>query len=236
MDQSCHIWMSHGNESCHIWGTLGKYSLPRLSVFCHIWMSLVTYGWVMSLLGISHVTCECVTSLINESCHMCMSHVTDEWDTSNMQHTSNESWDTSRKYAYVTYSLCRTYEWVVSQCTISRIWMSHVTFERDTSHMWHTRHLFTASSLCVMSHTNESYHVWMSHVIHRNGVTLYRNASCHVWTSHVTHMDESCHVWKRHVTYVANLAPIHRLISVRHVTNMDQSCQTYAGVIHPKLR
>jgi len=38
----------------------------------------------------------------------------------------------------------------------------------------------------VMSHMNESCHIWMSHVTYE-------------WV--ISHMNESCHIWRSHVTY-----------------------------------
>jgi len=52
---------------------------------CQIWMSDVTYEWVMSHMReschiwVSHVTYEWVMSHMNESCHIWMSHVMYEW-------------------------------------------------------------------------------------------------------------------------------------------------------------
>ena len=44
----------------------------------------------------------------------------------------------------------------------------------------------------VMSHMNESCHVWMSHVTY-GWVMSHMNASCHIRMSHVTHMNQSYH-------------------------------------------
>jgi len=115
-----------------------------------------------------------------------MSHVTYEWV---MSHTTNHTQvNESCHYTSCTQvnrgvlfadlpsvyiSTCHdTYD---SRC----IWMSHGTYE------W------------VMSHMNESCHIWLSHVIH----------SCHIWMSHGTykwvmvHMNESRHTCMSHGTY-----------------------------------
>ena len=61
--------------------------MSHMNESCLIWMSHVSYEWVMShmnescLLWISHVSHEWVMSHINESCLMWMSHVTYEWVT-----------------------------------------------------------------------------------------------------------------------------------------------------------
>jgi len=63
----------------------------------------------------------------------------------------------------------------------------------------------------VMSHMNESCHIWMSHVTYE-WVMSRVNESCHIWMSHVTyewvmsHMNESCHRWTNRVTYEWDLS------------------------------
>jgi len=116
MNESCHNaqyhayeWvMSHLKETRHICGTLGTYSLPRLSVSCHIRTNHITYEWVMSSIGMGsrciemrHVMYEQVMS------HIWMSHVTYERDTSHM-------WQTWHLFT------------VSSLCVMSQIWISHV--------------------------------------------------------------------------------------------------------------
>jgi len=100
---TCECGMLHGNE------------------LFDIWMSHITYEWVMSHMDeschiwMSYVTCEFGMLRRNESCHIWMSHVTYEWVMSHL----NESY--------------HTYEWVVSH-----IWMSHVTSiaHRNPTHSW----------------------------------------------------------------------------------------------------
>jgi len=73
---SCHIWMSHV--------TYG-WVMSHMNESCHVWMSHVKYGWVMSRMNeschvwISHVTYGWVMSRLNESCHVWISHVTYGW-------------------------------------------------------------------------------------------------------------------------------------------------------------
>ena len=65
-----------------------------------------------------------------------------------------------------------TYERVTSHMNESRhIWMSHVTYERVTSHM------------------NESCHVWMRHF---TCMTVIHVSPNHTWVSRVTHVHETC--------------------------------------------
>jgi len=84
--------MSRMNESCHI----------RES--CHVWMSHVTYEWVMS-------------SMI-EGCHVCMSHVTYEWVT--------HVW-----MSHVTYRVQMRHTWMSHVPHVNEpchAWTSHVTY------------------------------------------------------------------------------------------------------------
>jgi len=83
--------------------------------------------------------------------------------------------------------------------------MSHVTYEWVMSHMNESCHIwmsdFTYES--VMSHMNESHHIWMSHVTYE-WVMSHMNESCltHEWEScrkyeWATHMNVSSHTYKR---------------------------------------
>jgi len=65
---------------------------------CHIWLSRVTYEWVMSHMNesrhiwMSHVTYEWVMSRMTESYHIWMSHVTYEWVMSHMNESCHLWW------------------------------------------------------------------------------------------------------------------------------------------------
>ena len=65
----------------------------------------------------------------------------------------------------------------------------------------------------VMSHINESYHIWMSHVPHQ-WVMSYMNESCHTWMSHVTYervmscIHDTAHSYLTHSDSTTN-SPIH---------------------------
>jgi len=105
--------------------------------------------------------------------------------------------------------------------------MSHVTYE------W------------VMSHMNDSYHIWKSLDTYE-WVMTHMNLSCHMWMGHVTcewvmlHMNEphyevishvneswrrceSCHIWMSHVTYEWVMS------------DMNESCHK-ACHIRPRIR
>jgi len=105
-------------------------------------------------------------SYVNESRHMCISHVT---CTPIMSHI-NESYHIYlallQRHIWMSHV---TYQWVMSHMNEScHIWMSHVTYE------W------------VMSHMNASCHIWMRHVTYE-WVTSHMNESCYIWMCHVTY-------------------------------------------------
>jgi len=80
-------------------------------------------------------------------------------------------------------------------------YMSHVTHEWVTSHIW----------MSHITRMNESCHIYMSHVTHMNKsrhtckclrwlwhhTKYFLYESCHIWMSHVTRMNESCHIYWR---------------------------------------
>jgi len=111
---------------------------------------------------------------MDESCHICMSHVTYELV---MSHTceSRHIW-----MSHVTYA------WVTSHMDEScHIRMSHVTYG------W------------VMSHINESCRVYDSHHTWASQ-SKYRRVMAHTWLSYffiscMSHTDESFQTWRSHM-------------------------------------
>ena len=71
----------------------------------------------------------------------------------------------------------------------------------------------------VMSHMNESCHIWMSHVTYE-WVMSHMNGSCHIWMSHVIHEwvmshNQPCHIWMSRVTYgVASISRIDKILGL----------------------
>jgi len=103
---------------------------------CHIWMSHVTYEWVMSHMHkschtcINRVSCECVVSHMNESCPIWLSHATQEWVTSYMYEGRHI------RMSHVVY------EWIVPHISESRqICMSQVTYECEAHANPHVNHM-----------------------------------------------------------------------------------------------
>jgi len=192
--KSCHVWMSHVTY---------EWVMSRMNESCHVWMSHVTYEWVMSRM--------------NESCHILISHVPYAW----VVQKAKASWLCSMghvKYAsnYVTY------ESVMSCMNEScSLWMSHFTLAWFMSHRFFLQeakasllaamiYVTYASSHVtyewVMSHMNESCHVrgishiWMSDITYGCVVSRTNDLchicikTCHIWMSHV--MNESYHTYE----------------------------------------
>jgi len=162
--------------------------MSHMTESCHIWLSHVTYEWVMS-----HM---------NESWHICMGHVACEWVMSHLKgplmsvsssvvalpKVKNESRE--RVMAHMHNHV--TCERVMSHMNGSwHICMSHVTYEWVMSRLKGPLMCVAVSVVALPKMRNDSCERVMAHV----------HESCHIWMSHVTHMNESCHICMRHVAY-----------------------------------
>ena len=103
---------------------------------CHIWMSHVTYEWVMS-----HM---------NESCHIWMSHVTYEWVMSHM----NESLHMNESCQY-TNENCVAFR--CGQCCVTVICERQHSRHHTLTHYCHTT-LSTTECDTTLSHHTLSHH------------------------------------------------------------------------------
>jgi len=105
--------------------------------------------------------------------------------------------------------------WLIHMCDMTHPYLWHDIFNQHTVHNVHicdmTRHV---TCEWVMSHMNESCHIWTSHVTYER-VMSHMNESCHMWMSHVTyervmsHMNESCHIYAVHDVRGINSAHAH---------------------------
>ena len=146
---------------------------------CPIWMRHVAYEWVMSHMNAS---CQCHTlqdarwllldgwPCMDESCHICMSHVTHSWVISHMN-ASCHIWMSHVKY-----------EWVMSHTHEScHVRMSHVTYPSVLSPL---QVPFTHVSLYLRTMgwqcTNDSCHIWISHIWNFHWWQLITNISSHM--------------------------------------------------------
>ena len=99
-----------------------------------------------------------------------------------------------------------------------RIWMIHVTYEWDMSHMNDTCHIWMSHVTYKwdMSHMNETCHIWKNrHICGR--VRWHTNGSCNNWCSRTSYQwvvprtaldcsDESCRARMRYVTFLWDMS------------------------------
>ena len=179
-------------------------SITHMDTSCHIWMSHVTYEWVMSNTYESrhrvrifsrHTTALVSIKNMNTSRHM--SHMNESYE-GVMSHM-NESchvWMSPVKYESVTSQAVKILEPdnglvpIIHMNMSCHMSMSHITYE------W------------VISHMNELYHIWMSHITYEC-VTSHMNESRHIWMSHVTVRDYSSNRRQRY-----RVATICRLLKI----------------------
>jgi len=145
----CDVIHSCVRRLVHVWHDSFIYDMFRTA--CYVWMSHVTYGWVLlyhirrshakETLGAAGTGCG--MSRINESCHIWTRHLTHEWVTS---HTNEQ-------------------HHVMSRHVTSR----HVTLRANES-----RHIRIATS-----HVIEFCFIWLSRVRYGSGVS-HINESCHI--------------------------------------------------------
>ena len=193
---SCVMWacafMSHVSASCRIrmrYVTCDRVASHTKKKLMHhsfktfvsqIYSQQAHHIWIQTSHMNGNIMYERVTSRVNESRDVRMSHVTFGGGMSRMSE-----------------SIHVTYEWVMSckSLVMNNVTDSYVTwlFICDRTHLNMRIHV---TCEWVMSHLNESCHMWMSHV------TFEWVMSCIVWTcAFMSHVNESCHIWMSHVTY-----------------------------------
>jgi len=170
---------------------------------CHIWMSHVTYEWVMS-----HM---------NESCHIWMSHVTYEW---NLTHTElYHEWTSHVMYKCVMWWI--SYVIYTCICDITHSYVAWLIHMNESCHILIyiliTRHM--SESEWVMSHI-ESCHTYIcvrdmtSHIHH---ATYERVMLCMTYTyvyhiSYVPYADDINYVYDMYMTSLIHHATYERVV------------------------
>ena len=223
MKESGHWWMcrvTHMNEPCHIWGSFQlAIHEPRLNESCLM----------------RHVPCEEGMSHMNEICHVpyeeVMSHVKKAcpiWMRYVMLQVKKACpiWRRNVPYESVESLMIVSclYERVMSRINVSysigirhvtcqgvSTDMSHVRESPPTCHMWGSLHLaIHQPQMCIyvyiLSHMNESCHMWMSHVKCEWFIS-HMNESCPTREWGMSHIHESSQVWMFTSTRDKNASP-----------------------------
>ena len=162
----------------------------------HIWMSHVTYDWVMSHMNASHVN-----TLHLPLCYVCKqnSHVTREWVFSHMN-ASCHIWTRHIWTRCIFFCAMFAYKTATSHVNEScHVWIRHVTYERVMSRI-------NAAYLIRMSYV-WTCSVYLCAIPGQERVVSFKNESRHIWISRVSyerimsHMNKPCHIWMGHVRY-----------------------------------
>jgi len=143
--------------------------MSHINESCLIWMSHVSFEWVMShmnescLIWMSHVSYECV-----------MPHMTESWLIAvAARGPSRRGWDMS--FMNVSCPIWVVVSQINGSCLV---WMSHVPL------LWQRgacgRGLSHVTDKWGMSHINESCHIQVSHITYKWMI------SCHIWFTHVS--------------------------------------------------
>jgi len=182
----CECVMPQMNESCHI----SERVMSQTVDSSRIWMSHVTYEWVMStavdLLLSSAASAICAHTLatfVDDARHVCECVMSHMW----MRHVT-----------YVNASCHKRIRLAPVFCRRDP-WMSHVTHVNEPCHRWMSH----VTNKWVKFQMHESRHIWMSHVTHewvmsKNVIHILHIfwCTCNVcaYICEPRHMCESCHV------------------------------------------
>jgi len=208
-NEACHIWMSHVTykwvtsqcplatsflalwncEVSHAWNEAhhtSNESRPTSHESRHVWMSHVTYKWVMS-------QCPLATS---SPCGIV------KWVTHEMRHVMYQMSHVLHQMSHVIF------EWVVSHafmCHIHALWSQSLTNDERRALLKSDSHVSRTSDE-ARHISNESHHISMSHVTHEWVMECWHvNASRDICMSHVTYKWVAYDT--RHVMYEMSHVP-----------------------------
>jgi len=210
MNESCHIWMSHGTHkyvTSHI--THHLHTIACVSHISYMWVSHVTYKWVMAHTNMSRHTWHVTITQMHTSCiyhtscisYIWWSYIIDVLVNSYPTPTSR-SWIMSH-----THVSCQI--WVMSRMNEScHEWMSHITHLKSPSHYF--THLPPRKYAYICTHipyirTHIQRTSWQMYIC----VHMYANMytySTHIFLTHVhicTHIPYIC----THILYICTHIP-----------------------------
>jgi len=187
--------VTHMNEPCHAyeWVVSGIW----MSCVTHINESCHAYKWGMSCIWMRHVT------HMNESCHAYKWVMSRIW-MSHFTHM-NESWHTYKwgkpciwmSHVAHTNEACHAYEW-----GMSRIWMRHIThgwvisLRSESCHIWWLA-TKKEENVCTSERViQKRFNILVVHLVVSQRVMSHVDEAWDIWMSHVTHMNESCHTYE----------------------------------------
>jgi len=208
------------NELCHIYKWVMSYMNESLmSMSPAIRQTIVIHRDTGQQNRMSYVTC------MDKSCHIWMSHVIYEWVT----HVDLTSHRADNRYpqrykATERNESCHVYGWVMSYMKESLMSISTaigqtIVIHRDTKQQ---------NGMSQVTCTNESCHIWMSHVTFE-WVMSHLNESCHIWISH------SCqsHQPKGRQSLFTGMGMTGDRAAVEVLPlYMNASCHVYSGISH----
>jgi len=195
----CHIWMciaisdvwTEKYPYVYIWNANNKggrvyHHAGDMNELRQIWMSHVTYEWVMSHMNEScHVAYEWVISHMNQPCSMWMSHVPYEWVTSHMNESCHTWLSHVAPYSVMYHSVCSVihepchkHEWVMSRMTVTYVNGSRHVRRSRAMYEWIRSYIEIGHSTHQISHSTHQWVIGTSHVMHA-GVVSCMNESCH---------------------------------------------------------
>jgi len=177
VDESYHIWMIM-IETCLAWIVLSCVNESR-----HVWMSHVTYEWVWrifhELVALASVVAFHKVPCRNESCLTC------EWVTSHV----NESRHVWMSLTHFPRACCASFRCCIPQgamqeWVMSHVWMSHVKCEWVTSRMTESDVFPTSLLRYILFLYSARCHIWTNHVPRVNesyNIWMIMTGGCLVW-------------------------------------------------------
>ena len=136
------------------WQCLQECVLSHMNGSCHIWMSHVTYIWVMHAWNSTFKHCVGIYLLSNESCYTWMNLYAFTCDTA---------------YSYLWHNPFICLARLMHMCAIYVTWLMYIC-DMTHSYVWYDSHMNALKCIHKACHTwmhlNEVSHLWISQTSH----------------------------------------------------------------------